>query len=296
MNKYIDDFIKYINTIKNYSDLTVKSYHEDLSGFLVFLNKEGINNFKEVDYKLLRNYLMDLNDNEYAKKTIARKTSSLRAFFKYLLKEGVINSNPTTLLSNPKLDKKLPTFLSNSEIEELLNIPDDKLYGSRDRLILELLYSTGIRVSELVDIKIIDINFYENTIRILGKGSKERIVIFGNVCLNKLNEYIKSSRQELLKGKTSEYLLLNKMGNKLTDRGIRDIVERIIKKTSIKKNVSPHTIRHTFATHMLNEGADLKVVQELLGHSNLSTTQIYTHVSNERLRKVYLETHPRAKE
>ena len=199
------------------------------------------------------------------------------------------------LISNPKLDKKLPNFLYYDELEILLNIPDkENILGLRDSLILELLYSTGVRVSELVNIKMKDINFNEKRILILGKGNKERYVLYGNTLQELLELYLKNSREVL--NKNSEYLILNKNGEKITDRGIRLIINKILKKGELDYHVSPHTLRHTFATHMLENGADLKSVQELLGHSSMSTTQIYTHITNERLRNVYLKTHPRARE
>ena len=199
------------------------------------------------------------------------------------------------LVTNPKVPKKLPKYLNYNDIEDLLKIPNRQdTLGLRNALILELLYSTGIRVSELSNIRLKDININEREIRILGKGSKERIVIFGKVCLELLNVYVKTSRKKLL-SKENEYLLLNKNGGKLSVRGIQMIVENVLKESSIKYNISPHTLRHTFATHLLDAGADLMSVKELLGHDSLSTTSIYTHISNEKLRQVYWNSHPRAR-
>jgi len=199
------------------------------------------------------------------------------------------------LISGGKQEKKLPNYINYNDLEVLFSIPDKtNALGLRNALILELLYSLGVRVSELINIKIQDIDFSNKRILIKGKGNKERYVLYGNVCSKLLDEYIKSSRNELMK-ENIEYLLLNKYGNKITDRAIRMIIEDIVNKSSLKLKVSPHTLRHTFATHLLNEGADLKTVQQLLGHSSISTTGIYTHVSNERLRRTYLDSHPRAK-
>jgi len=296
MQELVRKFINYLGNVKGYSSHTINNYETDLITFVNFLNKEGITNIKDVDYKVIRFYLQELYDKKYAKKTVSRHISSLRSFFKYLLKEKVIKTNPITLISNPKEDKKLPTFLYYQELENLLNIPNKKTpIGQRDILILELFYATGVRVSELVNIKISDINIYNTTIKILGKGNKERYVLYGNVCKNLLELYLNDGRLKLLNNKNSDYLFLNKNGNKLTDRGVRLIIDKVLKKGALKKHISPHVLRHTFATHMLDEGADLKTVQELLGHANLSTTQVYTHVSNERLRNVYLNCHPRAK-
>jgi integrase/recombinase XerC len=296
MTVLINDFIDYIKNEKNYSFHTVANYEKDLDTFIFFLKREEIKKVKDIDYKVIRLYLQELYNKRYSKKTISRHISSLRSFFKYLLKENKIKVNPTSLITNPKEDKKLPNFLYYPEVEQLLNIPDKNTsFGQRDFLILELLYSTGIRVSELVNIKINDINIYNETIKILGKGNKERYVLYGEVCKQALEIYLNDGRIKLLNKNNSDYLLLNKNGTSLTDRGIRLIIDKIIQKGAIKKHISPHVLRHTFATHMLNEGADLKTVQELLGHANLATTQVYTHVSNERLRSVYLNSHPRAK-
>lgn len=294
IDEYIENFINYLEYERHYSLFTVDSYNNDLKIFMSFLNMEGIKKVKDIDYKLIRNYLSYLHNNDYAKTSISRNISSLRSLFKYLLRENIINNNPMTLISNPKLDKRLPHFLYYKELEELLSAPGDDIYGIRDSLLLELLYSTGIRVSELVNIKIKDINIHNKTIKILGKGNKERYVLYGKVCEEKMNTYLNISRKELVKV-PNDYLLLNKYGNKLTPRGVRYILDMIIKKGALRFHISPHDLRHTFATHILNEGADLKTVQELLGHENLSTTEVYTHVSNEKLRSVYLNCHPRAK-
>jgi len=291
MEKHIINFLKYLKIEKNYSSLTIINYGKDLKVFLKFLEEKKVNNYNEIDYQFIRKFLEFLYEEEYSKKTIVRHISSLRSFFKYLIKENIIKNNPMILISNPKLDKKLPKYLYYEEMEKILSIPDRSTpLGMRDLTILEMLYSTGVRVSELVNIKIEDIDFNEKTIKILGKGNKERIVLYSKVLSNYLDDY-------LIKRSTFKpnhnYLFINKFGNKLTDRGIRLIIDNILKKGAVNFHISPHMIRHTFATHLLDNGADLKCVQELLGHKNLSSTQIYTHISNEHLRKVYLETHKR---
>lgn len=292
--KYVLEFLKYIDLEKNYSNYTLINYKDDLSFYLDFLNKENID-VLDSDYKVIRNYLSYMYNKKYSSKTISRHISSLRSFYKYMIKENYIVKNPMTLISNPKQESKLPHFLYYNELETILNIPDKSTpLGQRDSVILELLYSTGIRVSELVNIKLKDINLSTRKIRILGKGNKERIVLYGEYLKNLLDIYLNDGREELVKN-NQEYLVLNKNGSGLTTRGVRVIIDNILKKGEIDFHISPHVLRHTFATHMLDSGADLKSVQELLGHENLSTTQIYTHVSNERLRKVYLSTHPRAK-
>ena len=291
MKKELNDFYEYL-TLKNYSNNTVSSYKKDLTQFYDYSKNRNIN---DIDYEFIRSYLFFLYDKKYTSKSISRHISSLKSFFKYLMKNEIIKTNPMLLISNPKVEKKLPNYLNYKDLETILSIPDkNDVLGLRNALILELLYSSGIRVSELVNIKLSDIDFINRRIIILGKGNKERVVLYGKLCSDLLNNYINKSRSLLIK-EDNEYLLLNKFGNKITDRAIRMIIDGIIKKSCLKLRVSPHTFRHTFATHLLNEGADLKIVQELLGHENISTTGIYTHVSNERLRRVYLEAHPRAK-
>lgn len=291
MEKDIVNFLKYLKIEKNYSNLTIINYGKDLKIFLKFLEEKHIDKYDQIDYKKMRKFLEFLYEQEYSNKSIARHISSLRSFFKFLAKEHIIKNNPMTLISNPKLDKKLPKYLYYEQLEKILSIPDKTtILGMRDLTILELLYSTGVRVSELVNIKIEDIDFNEHVIKILGKGNKERYVLYGKVLATYLDEYL-PKRSELVKN--HNYLFINKFGNKLTDRGVRLIIDNVLKKGMIDYHISPHMLRHTFATHMLDNGADLKCVQELLGHKNLSSTQIYTHVSNERLRQVYLETHKR---
>lgn len=294
MNEYKKDFLEYLKIEKNYSINTINSYNKDLNDFQNYLMIQKIK-LEKTDYDFIRKYLVHMYEKKYEKKTIARHISTLRTFYKYLLREKIIKNNPMTLISNPKMDKKLPNFLYYNELEKLLSIPDkNTTLGIRDALILELLYSTGIRVSELINIKLKDINFDDKKILILGKGNKERYVLYGNKLKELLELYLQEVRGKLVRN--NDYLVLNKNGEKITDRGVRLIITKTLKKGSLDYHVSPHTLRHTFATHLLENGADLKSVQELLGHSSLSSTQVYTHVTNQRLRSVYLKTHPRAKE
>lgn len=293
MEQYIKKFINYLQ-LKNQSSYTITSYQNDLEKFLDFLNQEAIS-IEATDYKIIRNYLSYLYSKNYAKRTIARHISCLRSFYKYLIKEKVVDKNPMQLISNPKQDQTLPKFLYEKELEQILAIPDTKTsFGLRDAVMLELMYATGVRVSELVSIQITDIDFYNRKIKVTGKGSKERYVLYGTRLQKLLDQYLSDGRNQLKKNKINQYLLLNHLGNPLTTAGVRTILNKILKVGAVKFHISPHVLRHTFATHMLNGGADLKSVQELLGHENLSTTQVYTHVSNERLRHVYLTAHPRA--
>ena len=276
-------FLDYLKYERGFSDYTIKSYREDLTEFYDFAKENN------VDIDLVRKYLRELYEKKYSNRSISRKVSSLKSYFKYLESEGIIKDNFMRLISNPKIEKTLPNYLNYEDLEKLLNYPDrNNKYGLRDALILEMLYSSGIRVSELANMKVKDIDFNEKKILILGKGNKERYVYFGSKCMDLLNKYLK------LDHKDSPYLLIGKRAEKLNEREIRSIVTESAKKAGISVHVTPHTLRHTYATHMLNDGADLKSVGDLLGHESLSTTQIYTHVSNERLRQVYLSAHPRA--
>ncbi len=276
-------FLDYLKYEKGFSDYTVKSYGTDLKEFYDFVCDQ------KIDIDLVRKYLRKLYEKKYSNRTISRKVSSLKSYFKYLESEGIIKNNFMRLISNPKLEKTLPNYLNYEDLEKLLSFPDrSNKYGLRDALILEMLYSSGIRVSELANMKLSDINFKERKILILGKGNKERYVYYGSECERLLDEYLKKDHRN------SPYLLIGKRCEKLNEREIRSIVTENAKKAGTRVHVTPHTLRHTYATHMLNDGADLKSVGDLLGHESLSTTQIYTHVSNERLRQVYLNAHPRA--
>lgn len=294
-NKYLVSYLEYLKYQKNYSDYTVLSYQNDVEEFFDYLDREALN-FKDIEYSDLRFYLMYLkeekNDNN---SSIDRKLSALRGFYKYLANEGVVKSNVFSLVSGPKKEKKLPRYFEYNELEELFSVPDvSTSLGQRDLLLLELLYATGVRVGELTNIKIKDIDLSSKSILILGKGNKERIVTYGDYCEEILKRYLNDG-YILLNTKNSEYLFLNKNGGCLTERGVRYILDQIIKQTSINKNISPHMIRHSFATHLLNEGCDLTTVQKLLGHESIKATQIYTHVTTDRLREVYYNSFPRAK-
>lgn len=297
MEELINRFEKYLRVEKNFSLHTVKNYIQDITNFLEYMKQNKITKVSQISYDNVRSYLSYLYTRNLSKNSVSRNLSAVRTFFKWLFKEGKIEDNPMLLVTSPKKDKKLPTYLNYEDIEKILKIPDiNTALGKRDSAILEMLYSTGIRVGELVSIKLSDISFHNCMISVFGKGSKERNVLFGDILYSKLKLYIDAGRNELLKNKQSEFLFLNHHGNPLTERGIEDILNRVIRKGDLDFSIHPHMLRHTFATHMLDNGADLKVVQELLGHENLSTTQVYTHVSNERLRRVYLSAHPRSKE
>ena len=294
MDNTLIKFLDYLKYEKNYSNNTIIGYQNHLELFISFIKNKKIQELKNIDYNTIRSYINYLYEKNYNPKSICNHISSLRSFFKYLKNEEIIKNNPLILIENPKLERKLPKYLYYEDIEKILNTPDtNNDVGIRDALILELLYVTGIRVSELVNIKLSDIDYKNKKIKITGKGNKQRIVIYGNKCSDLIDKYL-CIRPNFLKNNT-DYLIFGVKGNKINDRVIRNIINNLATKAGIKIKISPHTFRHTFATHMLNEGADLRSVQELLGHENLSTTTIYTHVTNERLRNVYLHTHPRAR-
>ena len=288
----LKDYLTYLKIERNYSDKTISSYKKDIDEFLYYL-KINHKDLFSIKYSDINPYLKILDNKKNTNSTISRKISSLRGFYKYLLREKKIDSNPFLLVSLPKKDKKLPRFFYYNELELLFDVPDLKTpLGQRDRLILEMLYATGVRVSELVNIRIDDISKRE--IRILGKGNKERIVRYGSFAEDILDLYLKDGYKKL-NINNSLKLFLNNRGTPLTTRGVKYILDSIINKTSIDKKISPHMLRHTFATHLLNEGCDIMSVSELLGHANLSATAIYTHVTTDRLKDVYFHSHPRAK-
>lgn len=290
MQRYIDKFMNYLKVEKNASAHTITNYMVDLDVFKDFLGDKEI---ETVDHLSLRRFLAELRAKNYAKRTVARKLASLRSFFRFLFREGHIKKNPITAVLTPKLDKKLPLFLDTARIDRLLSTPTDRnIAGLRDRALLETLYSTGIRVSELVGLDLGDIDFISGVIKVLGKGSKERIVPIGEPALGAIRKYI--DKRMGYKTEDKDAVFLNKSGGRLTDRSVRRALDKHIKTCGIIEKISPHSLRHSFATHLLDRGADLRSVQELLGHMNLSTTQIYTHVTMERLKSVYDKAHPRA--
>lgn len=294
-NTYLNNFISYLTNNKRYSPYTITSYKKDTYDYLEFLKKNNID-IKNSNYKIVEEYSKYLYKKKLSKRSIARKYSSIRTFYNYLEKRNILENNIFNLLENPKKEEKLPRFINEYELDKMFEIPDNSPKGQRDRLILEILYGTGVRVSELVNIKINDIDFNNNSIKVRGKGNKDRYVFYGKYCKEAINNYIKNGRISLLNGQTCDYLLLNRFGKNISVVSIRKILNEIINKCSLDIKISPHVLRHTFATHLLNEGADIMHVKELLGHSSLSTTSIYTHVTNEKIKEVYYKTHPRAKE
>lgn len=297
MEKNIVNFEKYLNIERNYSNYTIKNYLIDITEFITYCNNFN-KNYLNIKYTDIKSYLTHLYEKKYKSTTISRKISALRTFYAFLYDKNIVDKNVFEYITLPKKEKRLPKYLSNDDIDEIFKIIDISTpLGIRNRLILELLYGSGLRVSELCNIKLSDIDFSNKSIRIIGKGKKERIVYYGEPCKKIIDLYLNGTRDEILGKNKNEYLIIgNKKSNKsLSVRSVELILNNIIESTSLNKKASPHTLRHTFATHLLNDGCDILIVKELLGHSSLDTTGIYTHISNERLRKVYLNNHPRAK-
>ena len=282
-----EKYLEYLKYELNYSENTINTYINHIDKYLLYIKKNNINYLKITKEDIIK-YLKYLDSQNLNNKTIGNILSSLRNYYDYLLDNNIIEVNIFKTISNPKIDKKLPNFLSYEEMRKILdNINTNDILGKRNKLIIELFYATGIRVSELINIKISDINMHNKSIKIFGKGRKERIVYYGDYADIALNEYLNE------RNSNNEYLILNKDGNKITSRGIEKIINKVVTESAVNNNVTPHTFRHTFATHLLNNGADIKSVQELLGHNSLNTTEVYTHITNDYLKEIYLKNMPR---
>ncbi|MGI2327203.1 tyrosine recombinase XerC [Planococcus sp. YIM B11945] len=288
-------FMTYIQLEKNYSEHTVHHYEQDLMGFFHFLDKEGVEDLKEVEYIHARNYVTVLYDATLSRTTISRKISAIRSFFRYGNREFGLSEAAFRSLYHPKKEERLPQFFYEEELDVLFKSVqgEDKL-SIRNMALLELLYATGMRVSECVSIRMHDLDRRLQIVKVMGKGRKERYIPYGQFAHDALELYIEEARPKLMKNQDHDSLFVNSRGEVLTDRGVRHILNECMKKASSNSSIYPHMIRHTFATHLLNNGADMRTVQELLGHSHLSSTQVYTHVTKEHLRKTYLNSHPRA--
>ena len=294
---HLTEFLRYIMIERQYSEKTKEAYHDDVINFLDFLKETGNEDYLSVTIQDIRIYLSQLHDRNYSRNTISRNISSLRSFYQFLVKNGILEDNPFSYVQMKRKQAKLPRFFYEKEMDALFQqTQGDDVLDNRNRALLEVLYGTGIRVTECANIKIKDIDFDSSVVLILGKGNKERYVPFGSFAEDAMIDYIHSARSELLqKGqKSHDYLFVNHRGDQLTDAGIQYILKKIIEKSSLTTDIHPHMFRHTFATHLLNNGADLRTVQELLGHSSLSSTQIYTHVTTDTLQKSYRNFHPRA--
>lgn len=294
----LEDFKTYILAERNFSKHTAKAYYSDILSFLVWMDEEDCSN---VNFSKVREYLHFIQKFNYKKTTVARKVASLRTFYKFLYRERKVDSNPAMSLNTPKRAKALPKFLTPDEVEKILNnIKIETPAGYRNRAILELLWATGMRVSELSGLNFGDLNLHNNEIRVFGKGSKERIILVTNRAKSYLERYIETARPLVAKGyslspaEEDTPVFINNTGYRLQPRTIRNVINETVEKINLPKHVTPHVFRHSFATHLIENGADLRVVQELLGHASISNTQIYTHVSTQHLKEVYNETHPRA--
>ncbi len=295
MQEVFNKYINYLEAERNASPYTVRNYTTDLLDFFQFLTTKGVGSLKEVDRHVLRDYLSHLMEQGRVKASTARKLSAIRSFYKYLLRERMVAANPIATTASPKLDRRLPSFLTQEEIEQLLEAPDlSKPQGQRDRALIELLYASGLRVSELVNLNLEQVDLHTREIRVRGKGSKERMVLMGKPAATALNAYLNQGRPSLLGEKRTNAIFLNRYGQRIIERRVQKIIQEYAERAGIDKRVHPHMLRHTFATHLLDGSADLRVVQELLGHANLSSTQIYTHITKSQARKVYLSAHPMA--
>lgn len=298
MDEHLNKFITYLIAEKNASPYTVKNYRHEIGEFLGFLKEQGIDSWDGVDRYVLRRYLAWLQAQGYVKASITRRISELRSFCRYLVREGMLDKNPIRAISSPKVPKRLPNYLDLHEVEALLAAPDTMdPQGQRDLAILEVLYASGLRVSELVSLNLRNVDLQHGELRVWGKGAKERVALLGEPACRALRRYIREGRPELIKGdRETNALFLNRLGSRLSTRSVNNILDRYAKLAGLERRVTPHVMRHTFATHLLDGGADLRTVQELLGHADLSTTQIYTHVSQARAKEVYRKAHPRARE
>ena len=298
MEEHLNKFITYLIAEKNASPYTIKNYRNEIGQFLGFMKEQGIDSWDGVDRYILRRYLAWLQAQGYVKASITRRISELRSFCRYLMREGILDKNPIRAISAPKVPKRLPNYLDLHEVEALLAAPDAMApQGQRDRAIIEVLYASGLRVSELVSLNLRNVDVRHGQLRVWGKGAKERVALLGEPACRALRRYIREGRQELIKeNMETNALFLNRLGSRLSTRSVNNILDKYAKLAGLERRVTPHLMRHTFATHLLDGGADLRTVQELLGHADLSSTQIYTHVSQARAKEVYRKAHPRAKD
>ncbi|MGR3309706.1 MAG: tyrosine recombinase XerC [Candidatus Brocadiales bacterium] len=298
MENNLENFFKDLEYRSNSSPHTLRAYKIDLKQFLLFMKSENSLRFEDVNHLFLRKFLAFLRTQEYSKRTIARKLASIRSFYKFLCQREIVEHNPAKAVRTPRHENKLPRFLNLNEIEILLNAPNEKTQqGLRDKAILETLYCGGIRVSELVGLNNEDVDIPAKVIKVRGKGKKERLAPIGSFAMNAIQIYMNAKVQcnkERQQTAQSNALFLNKFGGRLTTRSIARLFEKYLKVAGLHQDASPHSLRHSFATHLLDKGANLRAVQELLGHAHLSSTQIYTHVTTERLKQVYNKAHPRA--
>ncbi len=297
MTRALQQYMVYLQAERNASPHTLLNYRRDIEEFAAFCRDQGIESWGEVDRAALRKWLTWLGNQGFVRASIARKVTEVRSFYRFMIRENILGYNPLLAVSAPKVPRRLPNFLNHQQVESLLNCPDAHTpQGKRDRAILELLYASGMRLSEVAGLNLSSVNLNTREIRVWGKGAKERVVLIGQPAAQALRIYLSEARPKLLKSKETSALFLNKSGGRLSVRSIDDLLQRCSRRAGLPEKITPHVLRHTFATHMLEGGADLRVVQELLGHSRLATTQVYTHVTQSQARKVYFEAHPRARD
>lgn len=295
MDEYVQRFLDYLMVEKGLADNTLASYGRDLAQFLAFTEERGVSSPDEVTEDVLMSFFAGLDNESFAKTSIARKTSAIKMFLRFLYREGELKKDVAALLESPKAPKKLPGTLDLDEVTKLLKQPDmSSPQGIRDKAMLETLYASGLRVSELIKLQTVDVNLAVGFIRCMGKGSKERIVPIGKVAIEYVQQYMARARPGFCKGYDDEYLFLTQQGKPMTRVMFWKIVKKYAESAGIKKHLTPHTLRHSFATHLLERGADLRSIQEMLGHASVATTQIYTHVTTDHLKEIYKEAHPRA--
>ncbi len=291
----LETFLTYLVVIKGLSKNTSQSYKTDIEKLFTFVERKELDSITRLKPNLISEFLAELNISGLNISSINRCIVSIKQFFKYLMLENIIKTDPTADLVSPRMKKTIPDVLSLEDIEKILNVPDlTKFEGIRDSAMLEVLYASGLRVTELVELKQVNINYDHGYLIVMGKGSKERIVPIGLTSIKKINDYLELSRPHLVKNELSDYLFITRRGTCFTRQGFWKLIKAYAKEAGIVKNISPHTIRHSFATHLLERGADLRTIQLLLGHSDISTTQIYTHVETKRLREIHKKYHPRA--
>jgi len=296
MKQHLHRYLKHLEAEGRLSPFTIRNYREDLEAFLKYLMEQGIQWLGEVDRPLLRSYLARLAAQKTARGSMARKVSAIRSFYRWLVREEVLELNPLTNFTPPKRQRRLPSFLRPTEMARLLQSPDPATpQGIRDRALLELLYAAGLRVSEIVSLDLTDVDLTRREVRVWGKGAKQRIVLLGRPAVAALERYLEAGRPKLQGKERSQALFLNRFGGRLSERALQSSLRKYAAKAGIERGVHPHLLRHTFATHLLDGGADLRVVQELLGHTSLGSTQIYTHVSQAEMRRHYLAAHPRGR-
>lgn len=295
MNDYLQDFLHYLIVEKRLAKNTISAYKQDLNAYLHFLQTQNIDSLQKVTREDILKYLGHLQNENKAISSIARTVSSIKAFHQFLYRDEILSEDVTAHINTPKIKKQLPKVLSQAEVERLLAQPDESTpFGIRNKAMLELLYATGIRVSELIQINLDDIHLHNGLLKTTGKGNKERLIPIGMMAKKALTKYLKYGRPHIVKNRQEQALFLNRLGKRLTRQGFWKIIKQLALEAKIEKTLTPHTLRHSFATHLLENGADLRSVQEMLGHSDISTTQIYTHVTNQHLKKVYKQYHPRA--